>query len=70
MSVEGARSSSTALRIELEKMVICERWRKTPLRWEHNRISDVWKILLSSVSSLEQSAENIPASGLKDKIYV
>lgn len=51
------------------KMLVWERWSKTLLRWEHNRISQVWKVLLSSVSSLE-SAENIPASGLKDKIYV
>lgn len=51
-------------------MLICEHWSKTLLRVEHNRISDVWKILLSSVSSLEQSAENIPATGLKVKIYV
>lgn len=51
-------------------MLSCEHWSKTLLRLEHNRISEVWKILLSSVSSLEQSAENIPAAGLKNNIYV
>lgn len=70
MSVEGARSRSITPRIYVEKMLICEHWSKTLLRLELNRISDGWKILLSSVSSLEQSAEKIPATGLKDKIYV
>lgn len=65
MSVEGARSSSTTGVTEAEGggggML---------LRLEHNRISEVWKILLSSVSSLEQSAENILGAGLKNNIYV